>query len=281
MIENNNLGSEVRNSRCWLVLGVRGDISSLDILDRHVLDVEPNIVSWGGLWEGLVVHLHGLHLSGQLVGGESDDHAGLDDTCLNTTHWDCSNASNFVNILKGQPERLVCRSCWWNDGVKSFKKSGTACFSFLTLHIPTLVPGHVLAGLQHVVPVPARDGDEWDTSRVVSDLLDEARDFLLDLLEPSLAVRRLGGVHLVDSHDQLLDSQGVGQQGVFPSLPILGDSSLELTSARGNNEHTTVSLRSSSDHVLDEVPVSGGIDDGDIVLGCLELPESNVDGDSS
>merc|ERR1719350_2265294 len=74
----------------------------------------------------------------------------------------------------------------------------------LELHIPSLVPGHVLAGLQHVVPVPARDGDEGDTSRVVSDLLDEARDFLLDLLEPSLAVRRLGGVHLVDSHDQLL-----------------------------------------------------------------------------
>ena len=40
-------------------------------------------------------------------------------------------------------------------------------------------------------------------------------------------------------------------------------------------------LRSSSDHVLDEVPVSRGINDGDIVLGGLELPESNIDGDSS
>ena len=40
-------------------------------------------------------------------------------------------------------------------------------------------------------------------------------------------------------------------------------------------------LGSSSDHVLHEVPMSRGINDGDIVLGGLELPESNVDGDSS
>ena len=39
-------------------------------------------------------------------------------------------------------------------------------------------------------------------------------------------------------------------------------------------------LRSSGDHVLDEVTMSGGIDDGDIVLGGLELPESNIDSDT-
>ena len=52
------------------------------------------------IWERLVVHLHRLNLSGQLVGGEGDDHAGLDDTSLDTAHWDCSNTSNFVNILR-------------------------------------------------------------------------------------------------------------------------------------------------------------------------------------
>ena len=40
-------------------------------------------------------------------------------------------------------------------------------------------------------------------------------------------------------------------------------------------------LGSSSDHVLDEIPVSGGVDDGDIVPGGLELPESDIYGDSS
>ena len=40
-------------------------------------------------------------------------------------------------------------------------------------------------------------------------------------------------------------------------------------------------LRSSSDHVLDEVTMSGGVNDGDIVLGSLELPQSDVNGDTS
>merc|ERR1711882_6166 len=62
VIENNNLGGEVRDSRCWLVLGVGGDVSSLDVLDRDVLDVEANVVSGNSLGERLVVHLHGLDL---------------------------------------------------------------------------------------------------------------------------------------------------------------------------------------------------------------------------
>ena len=40
-------------------------------------------------------------------------------------------------------------------------------------------------------------------------------------------------------------------------------------------------LGSTSDHVLDEVTMSGGIDDGHVVLGGLELPESDVDGDTT
>merc|ERR1719431_1044063 len=281
VVQDDDLSSEILHTRGWLVLRIRGNISSLDVLHRHVLDVEPNVVSGGGLGQGLVVHFDGLDLSGQHVGGESDDHTGLDDTCLHTAHWHCSNTSNFVDILEGKPERLVCGSCWWDDGVESLEESGSAGLAFLTLDVPSLVPGHVGAGLQHVVPMPSRDGNEWNSNRVVSDLLDEARDFLLDFLEPSLAVRRLSGVHLVNGHDELLDTKGVGQQGVFSGLTILGDTSLELTSTRGNDKHATISLRSSSDHVLDEIPVSRGINDGDIVLGGLELPESNIDGDSS
>merc|ERR1719244_427411 len=245
------------------------------------LMLKPTLSPGGGLGKRLVVHLNGLNLSGQHVGGESDDHAGLDDTSHDTAHWHCSNTSNFVDILEGKPKRLVCGSLWWDDRVKSLEQSSSAGLAFLALNIPSLVPGHVSAGLQHVVSVPSRDGDEWDSNRVVSNLLDESRDFLLDFLKPSLAVRRLGGVHLVNSHDELLDSQGVGQQGVFSGLSILGDTSLELTGTRGDDKHTTISLGSSSDHVLDEVPVSRGINDGDIVLGGLELPESNIDGDSS
>ena len=100
VVEDDDLGGEVSHTSGGLVLGVGGDISSLDVLDGDVLDVEANVVSGDSLGEGLVVHLHGLDLSGQLVGGEGDDHAGLDDTSLNTTHGDCSNTSDFVDILR-------------------------------------------------------------------------------------------------------------------------------------------------------------------------------------
>ena len=48
---------------------------------------------------------------------------------------------------------------------------------------------------------------------------------------------------------------------MLASLAILGDTSLELTSTSGDDEDSAVSLRGTSDHVLDEVTVAGGVDD--------------------
>merc|ERR1719198_1658863 len=153
--------------------------------------------------------------------------------------------------------------------------------AFLPLYVPALVPAHVSGSLNHVVTMPSRDGHEGNSSGVVADLLDEARHLLLDLLEPSLGVWGLGGVHLVDGDDQLLDAEGVGEQGVLSGLAVLGDNSLELSSSGGDDEHTAVSLAGASNHVLDEVTMAGGVDDGHVVLGGLEFPESNVNGDTT
>jgi hypothetical protein len=68
---------------------------------------------------------------------------------------------------------------------------------------------------------------------------------------------------------------------VLASLAILGDTSLELTSAGGDDENSAIGLGGTSDHVLDEVTVTGGINDGNLELGGLELPESNIDGDTT
>ena len=112
-------------------------------------------------------------------------------------------------------------------------------------------------------------------------LLDEARHLLLDLLEPSLGVWRLGGVHLVDADDELLNAEGVGEEGVLAGLAVLGDAGLELASAGGDDEDAAIGLRGARDHVLDEIPVARGVDDGDVVLGGLELPESDINGDTT
>merc|ERR1719295_1871168 len=117
--------------------------------------------------------------------------------------------------------------------------------------------------------------------KVGYNLLDEALDLLLDLLKPGLRVWGLGGVHLVDTNNQLLDTKGVGQEGVLTSLTVLGDTSLEFTGSGSDDEYTAISLGSSSDHVLDEITMSGGINDGDVVLASLELPEGNINGDTT
>ena len=74
-------------------------------------------------------------------------------------------------------------------------------------------------------------------------------------------ITHLGGVHLVDGDDELPDTEGEGEKSVLASLTVLGDTGLELTSTGGNDEDGAVSLGSTSDHVLDEVTVSWGIDD--------------------
>merc|ERR1711894_749394 len=276
VVEHDDLGGEVSDTSGGLVLGVGGDVATLDVLHGHVLDVEADVVAGDSLGQGLVVHLDGLDLSGESHGGEGDNHAGLDNTSLNTTHGHCSNSSNFVDILEGQPEGLVSGPAGGDDGVEGLKQGHAIGLTLLPLNIPSLVPAHVAGSLNHVITMPSRDGDEGNSGGVVTDLLDETSHLLLDLLEPGLGVGRLGRVHLVHSDDELLHTQGVGEQSVLSGLSVLGDTSLELSSSRGNNEDTTVSLACSGDHVLDEVTMAGGIDDSDVVLGGLELPQSNI-----
>merc|ERR1719319_1556 len=242
VVKDDDLSGEILDSTRWLVLRIGSYVSTLDILDRDVLDVESNIVSGKGLSKRLVVHLDRLALSCQLDWGEGDERSGLQDSGLNTAHGHCSNSSNFVNILKGQTKGLIGRSGRGNDGIETLKKSDSTGLSFLALDSPSLVPRHVGGRLDHVVAVEPGDGHKGDSGGVVPNLLDEAAHFLLDLLEPSLGVGRLSGIHLVDGHDKLLDTERVSEQGMLPGLSVLGDTSLKLTSTRGDNEYSAIGL---------------------------------------
>ena len=57
VVEDDSLGGEVLDTGCRLVLGIGGDVSSLDVLDGDVLDVEANVVAGHGLGQRFVVHL--------------------------------------------------------------------------------------------------------------------------------------------------------------------------------------------------------------------------------
>ena len=119
----------------------------------------------------------------------------------------------------------------------------TFSLSFLALNVPSLEPAHVDRSLQHVVSMPSGNGDERNSDRVVTDLLDVAAHFLLDFLETGLDEGRLSRVHLVDTDNELLHTQSVGKQSVLAGLAVLGNTSLELTSTTGNDEHSAISLK--------------------------------------
>ncbi len=60
-----------------------------------------------------------------------------------------------------------------------------------------------------------------------------------------LRVLGLSGVHLVDTDDELLHTEGVSQQSVLTGLTVLGDAGLELASTSSNDQHGTISLKHS------------------------------------
>jgi hypothetical protein len=256
VVEDDDLGVEGLSTLGGVVLGVTGNVATTDLLDGDVLDVEADVVTGDTLDELLVVHLDRLHLSGDTSGGEGDDHTGLDDTGLDTTDGHRANTTDLVDVLEGKTEGLVGGTAGNVDGVNGLEE-GLARDLGLGLLLPTLVPGAVGGVVDHVVTVETRDGHEGNVLGVVADLLDEVGGLFDDLHEAVLGP--LGGVHLVDSDDELLDTEGVGEQGVLTGLTVLGDTSLELTSTGGDDENGAVSLGGTSDHVLDEITVTGGV----------------------
>ena len=154
-----------------------------------------------------MVHLDRLDLGGHVRGREGDDHTSLDDTSLDTADGHRTDTTNLVDILEGKTEGLVGGTNRGLDRVDSVEESLALDDTSLRLLGPALVPGHatqsaysqclrrsvgrmhhLLSGLlQHVVAVPAGDGDEANSLRVVADLLDEGGRLLDDFIEAVLA----------------------------------------------------------------------------------------------
>ena len=262
--------------RCFLsgiVLDVGGDEPTTQFFHTDVLHVESNIVTWHSLYntiqhtsttvllarerervraptfESFVVHFDGLDFSLQARRSEVDDHVGLEQTGLDSTHGHCADTSDLVDILQRQTKGLVGRSLRWNDGIESFEQRLAVGIAFFALDGPSFVPWHLVGRFHHVVSVPARDGDKGNTLRKVADLLDVGRDFGLDFVESLLGVGWLGGVHLVDGHDHLFHTESEGEQSVFACLTVLGDPRFELTSTSSDDQHGTIGLREQRDEM--------------------------------
>jgi len=293
VVEDNDLSVEVLALLGWVVLGVRGDVATTDFLDGDVLDVKTNVVAGKSLRKGFVVHLDRLHLSGDVSGREAHDHSWLDDTGLDSADGHRSDTADLVDVLEGKTKGLVGGTRGRTDGVEGVDEGQTAgvalffgCLGptlfLLAFSVAGCPPCHLLGFLQHIITMPTGNGAEDDLLGIITDLLYVTLDFFADLQETGLAVGCwCGGVHLVDADDKLLDSESVCEEGVLASLAVFGNAGLELSVSGGDNQYAAIGLGCSGDHVLDKIPVSWGINDGDVVVLGLELPQSNVNGDTT
>ena len=68
---------------------------------------------------------------------------------------------------------------------------------------------------------------------------------------------------------------------MFSGLSILGYSRLKFSRSTSHDEYSTVRLRGACDHVLDEITVAGGVYYCHVILGRLELPQGDVDSDTT
>ena len=58
VVEIDDLGNQHFSVLCGVVLGVIADVTSLDILDEKIFDIETNVVTGDGLFDLFVIYLN-------------------------------------------------------------------------------------------------------------------------------------------------------------------------------------------------------------------------------
>merc|ERR1719215_1204653 len=240
------------------------------------LNVQADVVTRLGLLGTLVVHLDGEHLAGARiggsVGGEEDDLlTRLHETLLDTSGEHITDTLNLVDAGDWHPHWGAGWALWHAaDLVEEIVQDLDHDLLTAGLDLDTLPPRHVeLAGgvlsLQEVVAHPAGDWHErhalLDHVLLPADLHQHALHLVGDLLVPGLLVSCSVAVHLVAAADDLLHAQQVNKTRVLTGL------ALDL-----------VSLGSTGNHVLDEIAVTRGINDGVVPLVGEELLGGAGDG---
>ena len=197
MINNNNLSQEWDSFKSWVAFRVWTDISSLQILNCDVLDIESDIVSWSGFNQSFVMHFHWLDVGSKGWGSKGYVHSWFQNSGFNSADWHSSNTTDFVDVLQGKSQWLFSWSLGRVDLVQSFHQS------------IAFVPSQVGWSFQHVITVPSWNRDEVNFRRVVANFFQVILEFLHDFF-----ISRLGEVnglviHLVEANNHLLNSQSV------------------------------------------------------------------------
>eukprot|EP01084_Bolivina_argentea_P018877 35122_1 len=247
---------------------------------HKALHVQAHIVSGAGLRDGGVVHFDAEYLAPAAVGtgvrGQKDDLVlGLHDALLDAARHHVAAPLDRVETGHRHAHRFVCGALGEaHEPVEGLEQRvAVQLFPVDPLHVAPRPPRHVFGLLQQVVALPAGQGKDgnvlFDEVLLPPQLLEHSLHFGSDLVVALLFVGCHVAVHFVHGHNELLDAQQVEQAAMLPRLALdlarlvvaLGDGRREVPVSRYEKQRH-VGLRGTSDHVLDEVTVPGGVDDG-------------------
>mmetsp|Transcript_13404 Transcript_13404/g.26712 ORF Transcript_13404/g.26712 Transcript_13404/m.26712 type:complete len:296 (-) Transcript_13404:137-1024(-) len=235
------------------------------------------------------MHLHSEDLSNAWVGrgmGWHEDNilSWLDHSLLDTSGKHISNSLNLVSSRNWKTEWGISLTLWHlNKVVQSLEEGINVLLISLWIHnINSLPPVHVLGLLDEVISHPSRDWKNWhrvlDKVWLPSNLGKHMGHLITDLVVTSLLVSSNIRVHLVHTNNELLHTEKVDKTGVLAGLS-LNLSSLVVSLLDGGGEVTIswnhkkahISLGSSRNHILNEISVPWGINDGVMPVISVEL----------
>jgi len=276
VVKNLDLGSEVLASFQGGIGFQDHDITNA----RHVhlvktFDVKSDVVTRVGFLDGFVVHFNGEDFTdARLGGGRSGEEVNFlsrfDSTLFDTASDDVTDTLDLVDAGNRHTDRLVGRSRRdFNHVVEAVEESVDVQLLFVDVdNVLSFPPRHLVGFFGQVVTNPSRNRE--DRERVLderlfpSDLGKHRDHFVTDFVVTGFAVFGDVAVHLVDTNNELFDTQQVDQTGVLTSLSLdntllvvtSGNSGGKVT-VRRNHEKSNIGLRSTRNHVLDEVSDQG------------------------
>uniref|UniRef100_G1TUT3 Uncharacterized protein n=1 Tax=Oryctolagus cuniculus TaxID=9986 RepID=G1TUT3_RABIT len=91
MVQDDHLSSEASCFHWWVIFAVTSNVSTMNIFDRHVLDIETHIVPRKSFTQSFMVHFDGLDFSCDIDWSKSYHHARFENTSLHSAHRDSAN----------------------------------------------------------------------------------------------------------------------------------------------------------------------------------------------
>lgn len=238
-------------------------------LDEHVAPRDVDLVFEGdrdrlrgvGLGQGLLVLMDFLDGGGKARGQHGDGIAGLE-------HAPGDAAGEAPEVVEffalGTDDPLDRKT-----GLDVVVISPDVNVFQMIEETGALEPRHVRRFIDDIIPVQSGNGDGGD----IDDIVEPGGEGFILGDDPVINVLVVvDEVHLVDRHNDVLDPEKVGDEGVTLGL-------LDHPFSGVDENDGQIGGRGAGDHVAGVLQVAGGVRDDELTLGRGEITVSDIDGD--